>query len=553
MTEQHTAGTETVTRRRADGTDAKEGSPRRAAHRRPSLVGPTAVSWACVALAVVLRLREYLANPSIWNDEAELGLNILTRSYGGLTHPLASNQGAPLGFLFLEKTAVELFGSGGFAFRLAPFLASLILVFVFRSLAMRTLRDWAGCLAVLLVAVSPTLVSYSTDAKQYSGDAMAVVVLAWVCIRAVERRLDTSSLVVWGVTAAVLVWFSFPAAFAAGAGTVVLVVAAGRDRDRLLTTARATAIWVLSFVVEYLVFLRSLSANSTLVSFWSYGLAPTRGSKTVWLYHAIDGVLHVPLGLIVLPLAFVLLVLGATALIWRRRTIGLFCVVLIAATILGGLVRKYPVADRLVLFLVPVAALLLGATLLVSARYGLLMLPLVVVVAASTFSTAAVALGRPYAMTSGRDALQYAVGHSGPHDLVLIEGSAGNLYSFYHQTSGLTVDGNVYLTTSATEGPDCSPTQATSFLVHYDRVWVVFAPPGTIEPASALDQYRRALEAGGSVQVVKSYPDQTAVLTVDPHTRGDGASSLPVPTWESGTRGCLSFYLFTPARPVKGG
>ncbi len=507
---------------------------------------PSTVSWAAAVLGLVLRLREYLANPSIWNDEAELALNVVNRSYAGLTHPLASNQGAPIGFLFLEKTAVELFGPGEFALRLAPFLAALILVVVFRSLAMRTLGGWAGCVAVFIVAVSPSLVYYSTDAKQYSGDAMAVVVLAWATVRAVERHLSTGSLVAWGASAAVLVWFSFPAAFAAGSGAVVLIIAARRDVKSLVRVVGATLLWVLSFGLEYVALLRQLHANGTLLAFWSDALAPTEGSKTAWLYHVVVGALRDPVGLTVLPVAAVLLCVGAIALVRHRMVIGIFCIVVVGVTLLGGLLREYPVADRMVLYLVPIAALLLGGTLLISARFGLLAVPLVALVVATTVSSAAVAIARPYTMTSARQALDYAVAHSGPRTLVLIEGSATNLYDFYHQTTGVTVAGNVYLITQAPGSPSCSPTQETAWLGRYDRVWVVFAPPGTYEPPSALHEYVAALAAAGPTRVARVYPGNTADIVVDPKGRRDGATSLPVPTWESGTHGCLSFYPYGP-------
>jgi hypothetical protein len=515
-------------------------------------VTPVTVSWAAAMLGAVLRLREYLANPSIWNDEAELALNLINRSYAGLTHPLASNQGAPLGFLFLEKTAVELFGPRAFSLRLAPFLAAIVLVFVFRSLAMRTLRGWAACVAVLLVAVSPTLVYYSTDAKQYSGDAMVVVVLAWMTVVAVERRLSTVAVLLWAFAAAILLWFSFPAAFAAGSGAIVLFLAAGREVSALLRVAAGTAIWVVSFGVEYFVSLRGLHANGGLTAFWSYALAPAQGSKTDWLYHIIVDALHVPFGLIVLPLAALLLCAGAAALVLHRPPIGVFCVVLVAVTLVGGLVREYPVADRLVLFLVPIAALLLGGTLLLSTRYGLLAVPLVALVAASTFSTAAVAIVRPYAMSSGRQALQYAIGHAGPHDLVLIEGSATNLYGFYHQAAGLTVNGNVALATHVVGTPACNPTQQTEWMQQYDKIWIVYADAGTYEPASAVGQYVRALSAGGVTRVVRSYPGNSDVLTVDPHAKRSGATSLPTPGWDTGGPGCLDFVLFPSPAPAHG-
>jgi hypothetical protein len=514
-------------------------------------VTPEALSWVAAVLGLVLRLREYIANPSIWNDEAELASNIINRSYAGLSHPLASNQGAPIGFLYLEKTAVEIFGPRAFALRLAPFLAALILVVVFRSLAMRTVRGWAGCVAVLLVAVSPSLVYYSTDAKQYSGDAMAVVLLTWMAMRAVERDLQRETLIVWAVASAVLVWFSFPAAFAAGCGTVVFLFVARRDLPKLFWVGCGTAVWLVSFGVEYLVSLRQLHSNATLLAFWGNALAPESGGKTVWLYHAIDGVLRNPLGLIAPALAALLLFAGAVALVWHRRPVGLFCVVLVGVTFFAALVREYPVADRMVLYLVPTAALLLAGSILLSSRFGWLALPLIAVVVATTFSSAAVALVRPYAMSGGRQALQYALSHAGPHDLVLIEGSASNLYAFYHQAAGMTVDGSVYLVPHTPGAPACSPTEDTDWLRQYDKVWIVYADAGTYEPPSAFGDYVSALAAAGTTKVVQSDPGNSAVILVDPKGKRDGATSLPAPSWESGgPTGCLSFYPFEGAWPA---
>jgi hypothetical protein len=260
-------------------------------------------------------------------------------------------------------------------------------------------------------------------------------------------------------------------------------------------------------------------------------------------YDVTDVILHDPLGLSVLPLAAVLLAAGAVALLRTRFVTGLFCVIMVAITLFAGLVREYPVADRLVLYLVPVAALLLAGTMLLTPRAGWVALPMIAIVSASTFSSASAALVHPYVMTSGRQALQYAIAHTEPGDLVLIEGSASYLYDFYHQAAGYTVDGNVYLVGGAAGSPTCSPTLETDFLQRYRKVWIVFAPPGTFEPPSALGQYQRALAAAGTTRVVESLPGNTAVILVEPHGHRDGASNLPPPSWETGgVHGCLTFF-----------
>ena len=84
-----------------------------------------------------------------------------------------------------------------------------------------------------------------------------------------------------------------------------------------------------------------------------------------------------------MPLAAVLVVAGAVALLWKRFTLGLFCMVLVGVTLVAGLVRQYPVADRLVLYLIPVAALVLGGTILLLPRHVLLVVVAIAVVSAS--------------------------------------------------------------------------------------------------------------------------------------------------------------------------
>ncbi|MDE5108199.1 MAG: hypothetical protein O4808_14405, partial [Trichodesmium sp. St17_bin3_1_1] len=59
--------------------------------------------YLIIAFGVALRLIQYLSNRSLWADEAVLALNIVNRSYLELMQPLDYDQGAPIGFLIVEK------------------------------------------------------------------------------------------------------------------------------------------------------------------------------------------------------------------------------------------------------------------------------------------------------------------------------------------------------------------------------------------------------------------------------------------------------------------
>ncbi|HAE59165.1 MAG TPA: hypothetical protein DCG54_06560, partial [Anaerolineae bacterium] len=85
-----------------------------------------------IGMGLVLRLRQYLSGRSLWLDEAMLALNIVERDFWGLLKPLDYDQGAPLGFLLLEKLTISLLGNGELTLRLPSVIAGcLALVFFY--------------------------------------------------------------------------------------------------------------------------------------------------------------------------------------------------------------------------------------------------------------------------------------------------------------------------------------------------------------------------------------------------------------------------------------
>ena len=69
---------------------------------------PTAV---LVVLGIVLRLVRYLDGRSLWNDEAQLALNVVSRSGLELLAPLDYGQAAAPLFLWLVRGCAVVFGA----------------------------------------------------------------------------------------------------------------------------------------------------------------------------------------------------------------------------------------------------------------------------------------------------------------------------------------------------------------------------------------------------------------------------------------------------------
>jgi len=134
--------------------------------------GWPAWAWGTIAIGVFLRSAQYACGRSLWNDEAELALNILNQPFAGLFQPLQYHQGTPIGFLLLEKLATAFAGKSEIALRAIPFVAGVLALFVFYDVAKLYLSPGAVPLALILFSLSRNLVYYSSEVKQYSTDVL---------------------------------------------------------------------------------------------------------------------------------------------------------------------------------------------------------------------------------------------------------------------------------------------------------------------------------------------------------------------------------------------
>src|SRR5262245_40705023 len=136
--------------------------------------------FALVVFGIALRIVPLVSDRCLWLDEAMLALNLVNRSPRQLLEPLDWNQGAPVGFLLAVKGTISAFGASEWALRLVPFLASCAGLFGFAWVARRLLPTYSALIAMGLLALSPYLISYAAECKQYASDA-AIAIGLFAC------------------------------------------------------------------------------------------------------------------------------------------------------------------------------------------------------------------------------------------------------------------------------------------------------------------------------------------------------------------------------------
>jgi len=215
-------------------------------------VKPDYIGWLFIALGTVLRLRQYLADRSLWYDEANLALNLVNRTFSGLTRPLDYEQGAPIVFLFIEKSILVLLGNKDYLLRLFPLLSGLLALYLIYLIA-RQYFGATGLFAVLVFAISWQLIYYSSELKQYSSDAMIALLLIYLALRCIKDNVRFADFLLLGVTGLIAIWTSHPSIFIlAGIGlTLVFVTLSRKAYTPLAWTLGLGILWITALAAVY--------------------------------------------------------------------------------------------------------------------------------------------------------------------------------------------------------------------------------------------------------------------------------------------------------------
>jgi hypothetical protein len=317
-----------------------------------------------VAIGIVMRVAQYLANRSLWIDEAYLALNIIRRDFRGLLLPLDDGQGAPIGFLMAEKLAVTALGPSEYALRLVPLGASIAALVLFARLAERCVSRTAGLIAVALLAIADPLIYYASEAKQYSSDVLCAVVLLRLCLAIGGRDVPSGTLLtLYGLVGAAAILFSHPAVFVLASSGLWLAWRFRRDPRTIYGLGGVAAVWAVTFGVVYLVSLRHLAASTGLLGYWrdAFMPLPPRSLKdAMWLPENVLGLLKFPVGLPQYGVALLVFVVGAATMLRSRNAVLPVTLLTIALVLLASAAGKYPFSGRFLLFVVPCVLLVVA-------------------------------------------------------------------------------------------------------------------------------------------------------------------------------------------------
>lgn len=318
-----------------------------------------------LVLGALLRLRQFLTGRSLWADEAMLALNIVNRDITGMFKPLEYDQGAPVGFLVVEKIANLLFGRNEYALRLFPLLTGILALWLFYLLLRRVVHNDAGLLTALaLFALNPRLIYYSSEVKQYILDVFLTIGLLLVASPLLETEARKNDFVYLALAGFAALWFSHPALFIlAGIGlALILVYWQRRDFVSLRAILGIGVLWVATIAFLYLLILKDLQQNTYMREYWRGAFLPIPPwSDPGWLVKVLNENIGLQFGLpYAVYLAVGLMLVGWVVLWMEQRKHALVVAFISVATLIASALQLYPVLERMILFTIPIGLILIA-------------------------------------------------------------------------------------------------------------------------------------------------------------------------------------------------
>ncbi|GIF64837.1 hypothetical protein Ais01nite_28720 [Asanoa ishikariensis] len=397
---------------------------------------------SALAVGVVGVTHVWWAGLGMWKDEASIANN-LRRCYLALTGNLHYDQVAPVGWLWLEKTLLGVVGADDRVLRLPSYAGALVVLGLGAFIARRAIGRAGAVAVVALLAVSPMLLVYAGELKQYTFEAavaLALLVLgAWAheALRWNGFSYDWRS-ATWVAATGVAVFVSFSAILVTAAVTMALVGLLALRRAWADAGWQAALSAPAALAAAFLVWWRHrFSFYPNQADYFVNGTAPRNAGPSellAWLPKMWTTFVTAPMSWRFGWLVLLLMIVGVVAL-WRRDRLWAAMLTMVFVTAVGAAaLRGFPMVGRPAIYLIAPTVLLVVAGLVGIVR---------AVVAGATFRGRAVvatlavlacglAMVRPVAGTvrkeiaaplgkeALRDALRDVSGQVRPGDVVLV-------------------------------------------------------------------------------------------------------------------------------------
>lgn len=337
--------------------------------------------WAVMAAGVVLRLFHYFSNRSLWIDEASLALNLIHRNFAELLQPLDHNQVAPVLFLWIERLFVELFGPGELALRLFPLISSIISLPLMFLLAKKLTGDINSAITALFIfSLSPLMIYFSAEVKQYSIDVLCTLSLGYFYADYISGIRTNRKILTITIINVLFIFLSNITVILLTAVYIYFLYEFIRDRKIEWKPVLSGLITGSVFLMYYIIFIHGHPSQAYMLDFWQSSFMPQNifsHEFRMWIFRVVSRIFTTMISYYDIKtwwvifydiVYFVIAAIAVLAIMKKRNYFAVhFLLLPIFIHLLLSAFQMYPFHTRLVLYLYPLVMILIANGIIITA------------------------------------------------------------------------------------------------------------------------------------------------------------------------------------------
>lgn len=316
-------------------------------------------------------------------DEVYLSRSLLRMTYSELSNGVLDyQQKAPIGFLWLVKFSVNIFGPNELSLRFISFLSGLLSILLFERVCKIYLKPNAQIVAMCIFCLSPAIIYHSVEIKQYAMECLVTLFILYSYLK-YENARKLMFKFIWGIIGGVLIWFSFPAIFILGGIGIGLSIyqVLTKNWQQFKLNLLPFSLWLISFLLNYILFTHK-HAESHWAVYWfkAYDnflpLFPKNLQQLKWFPRNFSNMMDYPLGvrwnltnlsnnflfkIISIPIIPALAFFTGIISIFRKdkKTFVTFIAAVLLMIVASGL-YLYPLLERFWVFMAPIFILFIA-------------------------------------------------------------------------------------------------------------------------------------------------------------------------------------------------
>lgn len=336
----------------------------------------------CIILSgLFFRIHYFFLDRSLWLDEVFLALNLIENDFiSFLTGQTLYGQNAPPGFMALLFGVIAPFSISEKALRLLPFIFSVLSLFFYCYILFKYFSNKTVLIALFLFATSGFLINYSAEFKPYSLDVLLTICIMYLGFRYINFEIDRVALVSLSIVGCCVIWFSYPVCILlAGLGITLFIDRLKvKDKESLINLTYTGFLWCLSFLILFFVhYYPSMQSQKetggfayhamNYINIWPIDIENFQHNKAL-----IFRILMDLSTTSTFKYLLILIPLGVGTVVLKRSKYSLFLLFPFIILFLLAVLKLYPLATRMILFVFPIIFLIiaLGLNEIIRGKYA---------------------------------------------------------------------------------------------------------------------------------------------------------------------------------------